>query len=77
MIQGSCLDAYADLYPEDSIFYLEPGELVCIESGEKSYIQPQTETGAVFMERLSRCTKQNNLFLNDWPEYVGDPEKVY
>lgn len=68
MISESCMDAYREMYPHDSICYGEPGDSLFIESGSICVEQPFEETDETFMARLSKCTPENNLFLQEWPE---------
>ena len=69
MLSDRCLDAYSKMYPEDSIGFLEPGNICGIETPDgHSLIEPDGETDERFMERLSRCTPERNVFLEEWPE---------
>ena len=77
MLSESCLDAYSALYPDSFIGYEEPGDLVIIDIGIKSFIQPIDETDESFMERLNRCTPDENVFLKEWPENKTDYNDVW
>lgn len=75
MIDDSCIRAYMKLYSDwekTSIGYEEPGTLMFIEANGKSYVQPHDETTKSFMERLGRCTKEHNVFLEEWREDTTD-----
>ncbi len=72
MLSSECLYAYRDLYPEDTMYYLEPGDLLFLGHEDLRLIQPYDETDEEFMVRLKRCTKEKNLFLEEWPEYTTD-----
>ncbi len=80
MISESCWQAYVDKMKPDwehsSIGYLEPGDYIGIEFNGKSYIQPRDETDESFMERLSRCTKDHNVFLEEWEEDTTDYSNI-
>lgn len=77
MISEACLNAYRRLFPNDSIAYEEPGDLVFIEVDGKDYNQPFNETDATFMQRLSRCTPERNVFKEEWPENKTDYNDVW
>lgn len=77
MISESCIDAYRRVYPNDSIAYEEPGEFVFIDFGDKAYNQPLDETDETFMERLSRCTPDRNVFTEEWPEDNTDYNDIW
>lgn len=77
MISISCVDAYSEMYPHDSIGYEEPGIRLSIESGSICVEQPFEETDETFMARLSKCTPENNLFLKEWPEAEEIDPDIY
>ena len=69
MLSDRCLDAYSKMYPKDLIGFLEPDEICGIDTADGySLIEPDGETDARFMERLSRCTPERNVFIEEWPE---------
>ncbi len=79
MIDDSCIKAYMELYPDwknNYIGYEEPGTLMFIDFKGKSYVQPYDETTESFMERLSRCTKDHNVFLEEWEEDTTDYSNI-
>ena len=69
MLSDRCLEAYKKMYPKGSIGYLEPGFSCSIETPDDRFlVEPEGETDERFMERLSRCTPERNVFLEEWPE---------
>ena len=77
MISGKCLTAYMEMYPENEypksiMHYLMCDGRLSIATGTTPRIQPDDETDETFMERLSRCTPERNVFLEEWPEDTYD-----
>ena len=74
-----CIKAYEEKYPFDWIGYMEPSDIIGIESKEYSLQQPDDETDESFMARLDKCTEDNNLFVKEWPEDIMsmDPDIEY
>ena len=69
MLSHRCLRAYSKMYPKDSIGYLEPSDICGIDTADgQARNEPEGETDERFMERLSRCTPERNVFLEEWPE---------
>ena len=81
MLSEACRQAYIDKMKPDwensSIGFLVPGCDLSIEISGKSYIQPRDETDETFMERLSRCTPEHNVFAEEWPELHYIPGECY
>ena len=81
MIGESCWQAYVDKMKPDwersSIGFLIPDGYLSIEIDGKDYIQPLDETDETFMERLSRCTPEHNVFAEEWPELHYEPGVDY
>ena len=81
MISESCRQAYIDKVRPDregsSIMYLIPSDQMLIEIDGKDYIQPYDETDETFMERLSRCTPEHNVFAEEWSEDHPIPNVLY
>lgn len=77
MLSKECLAKYMKAFPGHSIFFMEPGDLVCISDGETDIQQPKDETDAKFLERLSRCTKTKNVFFDEWDRAEDDPNVLY
>lgn len=77
MISEKCIEEYLKMFPEHIVFYMEPGDLVCISDGFDDVVQPFDETDATFMERLRRCNKRKNVFFDEWERAEDDPDVIY
>lgn len=75
-LSNSCIRAYQRQHPNDVIMREITNGLVFIESEGRVYNQPPEETDELFMERLKRCSKKDNLFLIDWPVNNMDYERI-
>lgn len=77
MIDYDCMKAYHQKYPDDDIGRLPPEGFITISNGSKTVIQPEKETKETFMERLERCTKERNAFMEEWGTFSYESGILY
>ena len=78
MISSKCWLKYMELFKTSSpmFYHVNDGSLM-IEADGRTLIQPENETDESFMERLNRCTKEHNVFLEEWEEFKYEPDCIY
>ena len=78
MISSKCWLKYMELFKTSSpMFYHANDGSLMIEADGRTLIQPENETDESFMERLNRCTKEHNVFLEEWEEFKYEPDCIY